>query len=393
MKKIYSLVFVLLPFSSLYSQCPVINGAFVNSCGTEGLNEFVVFTTTAQSAASNYVLYYGSGTPPSINPTGILSGATARTQNGTGTITTGLCNVTYVTSGATVIPAGVQVVFIPSNFDNNFNISPLCTGGTIWIVLIDITLAPNIWNSAGTLEDSPASARYIQVKNGASDCLLFTRSYTNGWAGTGDGNIVFWDAITGTPTFANGGCDLVTVPVTLVSFTAVAQGKNASITWQSASEINTKSFELQRSSDGNNFTTIYTSTAAGQSSTIKKYSFNDMDIPSGSSYYRLKMTDIDGGFTYSKIAKVISTRNGFVITNLYPKPANSQLSISWNAPRSGITTANVFDFSGRKLITQQMATSPGMNYFHLQVASLPKGAYLLKLEKEGETIISEFTRQ
>jgi hypothetical protein len=123
------------------------------------------------------------------------------------------------------------------------------------------------------------------------------------------------------------------------------------------------------------------------------YSFIDAGIPQGSLYYRLKITDADGTVAYSKVAKVISTRNGFLITNVYPKPAGSQLSISWNAPRAGNTTASVYDFSGRKLVTQLMTTNTGMNYFRLQVGSLPKGAYLLKLEKDGETVVTEFTKQ
>lgn len=392
MKKFYLVLLIALPFTTLHSQCPVINGALVNSCGTEGINEFVVFSTTTQTAVSNYVLYYGSSTPPATSPTNVLSGATARTQNGTGAIIPGSCNVIYVTSPATVIPALSTVVFIPSNFDNTYNIAPLCTGGTIYVVLLDITVAPNVWNANGTLANSPAAARYLQVKNGQTDCTLGIRTYENGWASNADGNFVTWD-LTGTATYTNGGCDLVTTPVKLISFSAVAAGKNANIAWQTASEVNAKSFELERSVDGNNFATIYTTAAAGHSSVTKNYAFTDLDLASGASYYRLKMIDADGAISYSKIAKVISTKTGFVITNVYPKPAVSQLGISFNASRSGKTIASVYDFSGRKLMTGQITTNTGMNFYQLQVSNLPKGAYMLKLEKDGETAITNFTRQ
>jgi hypothetical protein len=396
MKKIYSLLFIALPFSTLYAQCPVINAAFVNACGAnEGLNEFIVFTTTAQAAVSNYVFYYGSVNPPMGTPTAILAGGNARTQNGTGNIiSTGGCIITYVTSGSTVVPFGAKVVFIPSNFDNIFNISLLCTSGTIYVVPIDITAAPSNWNTNGSLANNPgvATNRYVEIATPIDPCALFVRSYSSGWPSDIDGNFVAWDPLSGLPTYSNVGCDLVTLPVTLVSFSAVAQGKNASVSWQSGSEINTKSFELQRSTDGNKFSTIYT-LQTGHSGSGREYSFMDKSIPQGSNYYRLKITDADGSFAYSKIAKVISSLNGFVITNVYPKPASSQLSITWNAPHAGNTTANVYDFSGRKLVSQQMTTNTGMNYYRLQVGTLPKGAYLLKLEKDGETVVTEFTKQ
>ena len=393
MKKIYSLLFTLLPFHALYAQCPIINGAFVNSCGTEGVNEFIVFNTTTQAPVSDYVFYYGSVTPPAANPVAILSGATARTKNGTGSIINGLCNLIFVTSGSDIIPAASTVVFLPSNFTSTYNISPFCTGGKIYVVLIDITISPNLWNVNGSLLNEPVTPVYVQVKNSTNDCLLFTRQYTNAWSISADGNLVSWDQVSGTPSYYNVGCDLITLPVKLVSFTAVTAGKNANITWQSASQINTKLFDLQRSVDGSKFSSIYNTSAAGNSNTGIKYSFIDRDIPSGSIFYRLKIIDNDGTTSYSKVVKVFSTINDLFITNIYPNPATSQVSISWNARSAGNTIAKVFDISGKKMISQKLVTFPGMNLHQLQVSSLSKGTYLLKLEKDGVTIVSEITKQ
>lgn len=396
MKKIYALFFVVFSANALFAQCPVINGAFINSCGaTEGLNELVVFTTTAQTAASNYVLSYGTVNPPAGNaPSGILSGASARTKNGTGVITSLGCTVVYVTTGATIIPAGVTVIFIPSNFDNNFNVSPFCNLSLtpVYVVLIDITAAPSTWNSNGTFANSPNAARYLQVSNGGSACTIGVRTYTDGWVTNTDGNFVGWN-LAGSATYLNSGCDLITVPVKLLSFTAVGAGKNANIAWQTSSEVNTKNFELQRSADGANFSTVFTTAAAGHSSTVKNYAFTDLNIVAGPSYYRLKMVDMDGTVTYSKIARVVTTRNGFIITNVYPTPAASQLSITFNAPRAGKTIANVYDLAGRMLISKQVATAPGMNYYQLPVSQLPTGLYMLKLVNDGETVVSQFTKQ
>ena len=395
MKKLYAALFLVLPFKMLFAQCPIINGALVNSCLREGFNEFVVFTTTAQVAVSNYVLYYSDSTPPVNSPLGILSGANATTKNGTGIITSaGGCTLTYVTSGATVIPTGAIVVFIPSNFTNNFDISPFCTSGNIYVVLIDITGAsPTTWSADGTIDNTPGDDfRYLQVSNGATTCAANIRSYTQGWETNVHGNFVVWN-LAGVATYLNAGCDLITVPVKLLSFTAVGTGNNANIAWQTTNEINSKFFELQRSENGSKFSAIATLPAAGHSSETKKYTFTDVDIPSGANYYRLKMVDLDGTVSYSQVVKVISTGNTFILTNAYPKPALSQLSITWNAPSGGKTTANIYDYAGRMIMSRQFATATGMNYTQLAVSQLPKGQYLLKMMKDGETIVTQFSKQ
>ena len=399
MKKFYFALAFVLSFNILFAQCPVINGAFVNSCAptanTEGLNELVAFTTTVSAPVSNYVLSYGTVNPPATNaPSGILSGANAAAKNGTGIITAiGGCSITYVSAPATVIPAGAIVIFIPSNFTNNFDVSSLCQlGGAAYVVYIDINAAPSTWNAAGTLDNTPSADRFIQVENGANTCTANVRTYNNGWATDLDGNFVAWN-VAGTATYSNLGCNLITLPVKLLSFTAVGAGKNANIVWQTSSEINTRSFELQRSANGSSFSAITTLAAAGHSGEVNKYAFTDADIPSGASYYRLKMTDIDGTVSYSQVAKVVSTRNNFIITNAYPKPAVSQLSVTWNAPSGGTTTANVYDLAGRMIMSKKLTTATGMNYAQLAVSQLPKGQYLLKLMKDGETIVTEFSKQ
>src|ERR1019366_9564437 len=87
------------------------------------------------------------------------------------------------------------------------------------------------------------------------------------------------------------------LPLHLVSFSGIKHTGFNQLQWQTASEVNTKWFELERSSDGKNFTkiaTINTITSNGNNN----YSINDNEAYNGKLFYRLRMVDLDDRFTY-----------------------------------------------------------------------------------------------
>jgi len=222
MRKVLGVVLCLVACNYVFGQCPVINGAMVNSCGgSEGINEFVIFTTTASATAGSYTLYYGSNNPPSGGPTGQMWGTTASTKTGTGNITaTGGCAIVQVTSSSITIPANSTVIFIPSDFEAQYDVSSLCNGGSIYVVYIN-RVSPSVWSAGGTLANSPSGNRYIQVTNGANACTGNVRSYGNNWGSNTDGNALWWNA-SGTPTYSNDGCSVVAPPTPTISITPAA---------------------------------------------------------------------------------------------------------------------------------------------------------------------------
>ena len=219
----------LLPFISV-GQCPVINAAMINGCAiapstSEGINEFVYFSTTASATAGSYTLSYGVNNPPATGmPVNILAGSNASTQNGTGTLTsTNGCIINQVTSSATVIPANSNVIFIPSNFDNNYDLTGLCTTGTLYVVFINITAAPsNSWNPSGTFANSSgASPRYLQITNNANNCTSGIVTYSgNGWPANTDGNSVWWNG--SSTSYQNNGCNTILPPKPTITPSAIA---------------------------------------------------------------------------------------------------------------------------------------------------------------------------
>lgn len=110
---------------------------------------------------------------------------------------------------------------------------------------------------------------------------------------------------TGTYCFCgSAGLRSAALPVVLTSFNASAQQNKIFLSWHTASELNNKNFEVQRSRDGNDFATIGIIAGKGTSSVPSDYSFTDVNPYDGINYYRLKQVDWDDKYEYSKIVSV-----------------------------------------------------------------------------------------
>lgn len=96
----------------------------------------------------------------------------------------------------------------------------------------------------------------------------------------------------------------LTLPVELIGFHGKRSGLYNELEWVTASEKNADYFNVERSLDGKTFTKVGKVQAAGNSNTLKTYTFKD--IAEGVVYYRLRQIDFDGAFEYSKVIAVNS---------------------------------------------------------------------------------------
>ena len=140
------------------------------------------------------------------------------------------------------------------------------------------------------------------------------------------------------------------LPVTIINLKAYQQGKQNKVEWTSVTEMNVDRYEIQRSSNANDFITIGVSKATGNGTQKAEYGFNDAKPLLGNNYYRLKVLDTDGKITYSNIV-LVNMNNSNLNTLIYPVPANNILTVETNGNRS----FSIIDQSGRILFTTLMA--------------------------------------
>ncbi len=174
------------------------------------------------------------------------------------------------------------------------------------------------------------------------------------------------------------------LPLTLLNFDVAKQGATAQLSWQTANEVNTSYFDIQRSTNGIDFTTIGKVTAKGNSGINNNYSFADdvSTAATGKLYYRLKMVDKNGTFSYSRIVYIIVDDGGVHITIL-PNPAHDYFIIS-NYENAETSKANIVvrDLQGRTLITQHFTTAAQQK---VNTSALSKGMYWVSIVTQTKT--------
>jgi uncharacterized protein (DUF2141 family) len=185
----------------------------------------------------------------------------------------------------------------------------------------------------------------------------------------GDGDIdAFIGADNGTIRYYKNN-DII-LPLHLLSFSGSRHAGYNQLQWQTAGEINTKRFELEMGIDGRNFVKIATinATASGGNN----YSTNDNAVYNGKVFYRLKMVDADGRFTYSQIIWINGEKAGGV--SIYPNPVTGVLNINIGNAKILKTNAGVYDARGR--LSQNVLINSDQQQINVQ--PLAKGVYVIK---------------
>ncbi len=208
-----------------------------------------------------------------------------------------------------------------------------------------------------------------------------------------------WDMLPGSPTFDlvagtlsytgyNGsfspfgvGESNFILPVSWLSFTGTAQGKTVVLDWATASESNNDHYEIERSVNGLQYTTIGEVAAAANPAIRNDYQFTDINPLPGTAYYRLKQTDLDGRFRYSTVIAVNYTGDGGF--ELRVIPGSGLVGLMVPATVSGKADVMIYDAQGRQLPRQTVVA--GLQTLTLNAVS-SNTIYLIKVVKEGRIL-------
>lgn len=184
----------------------------------------------------------------------------------------------------------------------------------------------------------------------------------------------------------------VPLPVTLVSFQAQAAGANVVLTWQTAQELNSHHFDVERSLDARTFKKITVLTGAGTVNHTSDYRYLDTHataLATGTLYYRLRQVDNNGQSSIGPVRTVSLGRAIHAGIQLFPNPTTGQVTLDLSSLPAGTYSAQIFDVTGR--LVQQYSLQTGQTV--LDASSLPAGSYFVQVRGGGISIVLPLLRQ
>jgi hypothetical protein len=194
------------------------------------------------------------------------------------------------------------------------------------------------------------------------------------------------------------GCDDVVVnkllPVHLLTFQGNMNKNNkVTLNWTVADNENNSDFEIERSFNGKDFTTIGVVFASEKMGT-EDYLFYETTSGTDKVMYRLKMIDKNHAVNYSRIlifqVKSTTTNNIKIIGN----PVNDKLTFSYTSPSAQMSDVKVYDVSGRIILSNKVNSMEGNNVISLPLSSTFKaGMYVVEVNNGTELHSSKFVKQ
>lgn len=148
-------------------------------------------------------------------------------------------------------------------------------------------------------------------------------------------------------------------------------------------------FEIQRSYDAVNYSTIKSVTADNNKIT---YDYNDAQVNTSAAivYYRIRAIEPDGAQRLSDTRTVkFATKTGVTI-QAAPNPFTSQFTIHYQGSTRSVIAIRVFGLNGQLQFSKMAQVSNGFNSITVtEAVSLPKGMYLVQISEDSKVVATE----
>jgi hypothetical protein len=181
---------------------------------------------------------------------------------------------------------------------------------------------------------------------------------------------------------------LAAIPVEFAEFNLERSGKSdVFVKWSTATELNNQYFEVERSIDGRQFTSVAkVYSQNGNSTTLQFYQYKDLNLAPAVYYYRIKQVDFDGSHAFSAVLSINLTENNrFSVNEVYPNPFSNKVHISINTAAATTLNLTMNDINGRIIKASEYKVNEGFNAVEFNTADLASGLYFITLKSQGET--------
>lgn len=179
-----------------------------------------------------------------------------------------------------------------------------------------------------------------------------------------------------------------TLPVKMTSFKAVpVDNKFIQLKWTTETEINNSGFLVERSTDGQEFTSIGFVPGMGNTTEAQSYTYNDKNVEAKKRYYyRLKQIDEDGASEYTKVVSAILNGGDKTqrIGEFIPNPTSSIANVEIYSALDQKVTIEFKNTMGQVVKKGDVMLRKGSSTYRLDVSDLATGNYLVVINTEEQ---------
>jgi parallel beta-helix repeat protein len=175
-----------------------------------------------------------------------------------------------------------------------------------------------------------------------------------------------------------------TLPLKLLNFTGKLAGSDKiRLNWQSAQEEGLDKYEIEWCSDGRNWQKIG-ETAGTNTNASVNYSYLHTNLLAVN-YYRLKMIDIDGKFTYSLVLRIALAAEQII--SVYPNPAKNHVTI--NVPGTKPATFELINNNGDIILRKDLNATAAL----VDISCVSPGVYTVRTIQDGKISNTRLIKQ
>ena len=378
-------------------------------------NQVVSSTLTISSGkliiAPGYVMNITSGN--AVSGSSFNSNKMIETQVNTSTGAKGYLRIGNIT-GSMTFPVGTSANYMPatvtpiSTSDFSVNVFPGATAngmpnGTAFTTTAKKKIVDAIWNVE---RNSGTGATTLQVAWPASLKGTTFSGLANGSIGLSHFDGTYWDPAfgngsqtnntatrTGITSFSPFGAGETNTPLPLrFDVIKVYQKNNGNqVDWSSLTEVNVSHYEIERSTDGQRFSTVSQKPAIGNNSDKASYGWLDMSVPGGVVYYRIKAVDLDGKLNYSSIVRTNKYTESQDLL-LFPNPVKDKVvSFELSNIEKGNYDILVIDRNGSQVQNTSFNHYGGsISHTFSLPAGISSGIYNLRISGNGKNFMKTF---
>jgi alpha-tubulin suppressor-like RCC1 family protein len=257
---------------------------------------------------------------------------------------------------------GASVSIITVQLKDAGGVNLTSSGGTVVVTTSNGTL--------GTVTDNNNGTYTVTLTSSSSPATTTLGFSINGTTASNTIQVVFV---------------ATSLPLSWINVQAYRQNKMVKITWATATEVNVKDFQIERSLNGNSWSIVIANIPASGLAGTNYYEQTDSAFNPKKLIYRIRQEDIDGRFTYSAMRVVPAVSDIDKIT-VYPVPADNSFHLGNSSPDK-IKAVQLISVSGSLLKT--------WNQFQASydIQEIPAGNYILRIETTSDIQILKLRKQ